>query len=67
MDTVTSTLIDTVELFQECGAKAKEQSLLHSGKPVSSAALGLTGLQIYKPKARSLKIYADGNNNRQSI
>ena len=47
MDTVESTLIDTVELFQECSANAKEQSLLHTDKPVGIAALGLTGLQIH--------------------
>ncbi|KAM0799439.1 hypothetical protein BDR22DRAFT_855388 [Usnea florida] len=36
MDTVASTLIDTVELFQECGANAKEKSLLHDHKPIGS-------------------------------
>ena len=46
VDSVASTLIDTVELIQECGANAKEQSLLHDDKPVSSRALGLKGLQI---------------------
>ena len=67
MDTVASTLIGTVELFQDSCANAKEQSLLRNDKPVSSAALGLTGLQLYKPKARSLNNCADRNNHRQSI
>ena len=67
VDSVASTLIDTVELFQGCGAKAKEQSLLHDDKPVSSGALGLKGLPMYKPKARSLNNYADWLNHRQSV
>ena len=67
MDTVASTLTDTVELFQECCANAKEQSLVHNDKPVSSAAFGLTDLQTYKPKAWSLNYYADGKNHQQSI